>query len=163
MNEKIQAILLKIILDLKKENWIISPDWQITLRSEGHAPLKKDIPVDGTLGDDEWNDKLETHIDLKLITDDQFTYFPEYTVNTSIFIEGGTIKDVVHKMTADFAFTDHDYNNADKAGETARKISRLVENFIEEQYAEYINENSEQITDYKNGAWEADNDSIDDR
>ena len=45
MTDKHQAILLKLIVELKKKQWIATPDWQITLQSEKLIPLKKYFPV----------------------------------------------------------------------------------------------------------------------
>jgi hypothetical protein len=158
MNDKIQAILLKIILEMKKENWSVAPDWEVTLKGEGHVPLSKRVRVQGNLDDDEWSDDIETTIDLKLGSEDELTYFPEYTVYASIFIEGGGIEDIAYKMNASVAFTEHDVRDDAKAASAAKRITRLVEDHVEAAYSDYIDENGSAITDYKNGGWKADAD-----
>lgn len=148
---------------MKTENWSVAPDWQLTLKSEGHVPLAKRIRVQGNMNDEEWSDEIETTIDLKLASDDELTYFPDYTVYASIFIEGGAIDDIAYKMDAPAAFTEHDFQDDAKASSAAKRISRMVEEHIENAYNEYVDENSSAIEDYKNGGWKADDDSVDDR
>lgn len=158
MNEKIQAILLKIVLELKKDRWMVAPDWELTLKSEGHVPMTKTIPVQGNFGDDEWSDNIETTIYLKLTSNDEVTYFPEYTIYANIFIDGGTSKDIAYKLDASIAFTDHDVRDTQKASVAAKKISRLVEDHIESEYSDYVDQNGQSIRDYKQGGWKADDD-----
>lgn len=158
MNEKIQAILLKIVLELKKDKWSVAPDWEITLKGEGHVPLSKNIRVEGNLGDDEWSDAVETTIDLKLTSDDELTYFPDYTIYANIFIQGGSSKDIAYKLDADVAFTERDVRDDAKSTLAAKKISRLVEDHIESEYSDYVDQNGQDIKDYKQGGWRADHD-----
>lgn len=156
MNEKIQAILLKIIVELKKDHWRAHPDWQLTLKSEGHVPLQKNISVRGNLGEDEWSDDVDTTIDLKLTSDDELTYFPEYTIYANIMITGGASKDIAEKSDAPVAFTAEDFNDAAKASSAGKKISNLVSNYMENEYSNYVDQNASEITAYKQGGWKAD-------
>ena len=156
MNEKIQAILLKIVLELKKDKWAVSPDWEITLKGEGHVPLSKSIQVDGNLDDEEWQDEVDTIIDLKLESDDELTYFPEYTIYANIFIQGGSSKDIAYKLDADVAFTERDLRDDRKAALAAKKITRFVSDHISTEYSDYIDQNAQEIRNYKQGGWRAD-------
>lgn len=163
MNERIQAILLKIVVELKKMRWKAVPDWEITLKSEGHVSMVKSIGVEGSMGDEEWRDEVETYIDLKLSSDDEITYFPDYTVYGNIFIDGGSSKDIAYKMDADVAFTERDLGDDAKISIAAKKIDRLVENHIEQEYGDYIDMNAQEIKAYKQGGWKADDDASRDR
>jgi len=156
MNEKIQAILLKIIVELKKLRWAPAKDWEITFQGEGHVPLIKQIVVRGSLGDDEWRDEIETYIHLKLRSDDEITYFPEYSIYGSILIQGGNSKDIAFKMDADVAITDGDLNDNIKLIKAAARIDRLVEDHVEAEYNDYVADNGEQIKAYKQGGWKSD-------
>lgn len=158
MNEKIQAILLKIVIDLKKLGWITSPDWQITLKSEGHIPLVKSIDVTGNMDDDEWTDQVETTIDLSLGSDDEITYFPAYTIYATIYMKGGEGHDIASTLDADVAFTAHDLKDDKKASLSAKKISNIVEEHIATEYSDYIDKNAASIKAYKQGGWRADQD-----
>lgn len=163
MNEKIQAILLKIVVELKKLRWSPVADWEITLKSEGHVSLTKQVGVEGSMGDEEWRDEVETFMDLKLASDDEITYFPDYTVYGSIHIDGGAIKDIAYKMDADVAFTERDLGDDAKIALSAKKINRLVENHIEQEYGDYVDMNAQEIKYYKQGGWKADDDASRDR
>jgi hypothetical protein len=157
MNQNIQAILLKVVLELKKLSWVPGQDWEITLKSEGHVPLLKQVPVHGSMEDDEWRDDVETHMDLKMDSDDQITYFPDYTIYANIIISGGTSKDIVYKMDADVAFTEKEIKDDRKITECAKRINRLVDDHIEQEYVSYIDNNAEEIKWYKqSGAGKAD-------
>lgn len=155
MNEKIQAILLKIVVEMKKLRWFPDENWEITFKSEGHASLKKAIGVEGSLGDEEWRDEVDTLLNLKLSSDDEITYFPDYTVYGTINIDGGASKDVFHHMDADVAFTERDLGDDAKIALSAKKINRLVENHIEQEYGDYVDMNAQQIKYYKQGGWKA--------
>jgi hypothetical protein len=156
MNEKVQAILLKVVVELKKLQWYPGRDWEVTLKGEGHVPLVKQVSVEGNLGDEEWRDEIETALDIKLMSDDEITFFPEYTIYSQISIPGGPTKDVLHKMDADIAFTENDLNNEQKHVLAARKINRLVESHMQEEYGDYIDQNENEIMAYKQGGWKAD-------
>lgn len=149
MNEKIQAILLKIVLEMKKSQWAAAPDWELTLKSEGHVPLVKNVPVEGQIDNEKWTDVVQTHLELKLTSDDQITYFPEYSIYANIFIEGGADKDIAYKMDADVAFTANDLKDRPKMQSCADKINRLVENHIQSEFFQYIDRNAEEIIRYR--------------
>ena len=159
MNEKIQAILLRIVLGLKWFQWVAGQDWEITLKGEGHVPLVRQIEVEGNMDDEKWKDNVETMIHLKLSSDDEITYFPEYTVYANIFTRGAENKDVVFKMDVDVAFTKEDVKADDKFALASRKINGLVEDHIEQEYREYIDANAKNIKAYRQGGWKADNDA----
>jgi hypothetical protein len=159
MNEKTQAILLKIVIGLKRLKWTAGQDWEITLKGEGHVPLVRHIEVEGNMDNEKWKDNVETMIHLKLSSDDEITYFPEYTVYANIFIRGAENKDVVFKMDVDVAFTKEDVKADDKFALASRKINGLVEDSIENEYRDYIDANAKNIKAYRQGGWQADNDA----
>jgi hypothetical protein len=149
MNEKIQAILLRIVLELKKLRWTAGPDWAITFKSEGHIPLVKQVKVAGSMGDEEWEDYVETTINLKLASDDQITYFPDYTIYASISLQGVPNKDINYQIDADVAFTEKDMNDPKKTTLAANKINNIVEEYINTEYEEYVDSNGSAIVAYK--------------
>lgn len=151
MNEKIQAILLKIVLELKKDGWEVDQNWQITLKSEGHVPLAKTIPVDASFEGDEWSANVDTTIDLRLKSSDELTYFPNYTIYATISLEEIPSKDIAYQLDADVAFTDKDVRDDSKSVSAAKKISRLVQDHIRSEYDDYVNQNGEKIKNYKHG------------
>jgi hypothetical protein len=158
MNEKIQAVLLKLVIELKKLGWSAGEDWQITLKGEGHVPLMKMVPVQGTMNNEEWHDHVEIAMDLKLDSGDEITYFPDYTIFGQIFIDGGDNMDIAYKMDADVAFTKEDFKNGEKIVGAARKINRLIDDHVQNQYYKYIDDNTENIQYYKSsGQGRADN------
>jgi len=163
MNEKIQAILLKVVIELKKLQWSAAPDWEVTLKGEGHVPMIKNVSVEGSIGDEEFQDTVETAMDLKLVSDDQITYFPDYTVFGQILIPGGPNEDIAYKMDADVAFTDADISNERKIKEAAIKINRLVDSHIQTEFTDYVGDNHQDIEYYKKEGWKADDDARDDR
>jgi hypothetical protein len=111
--------------------------------------LLKQVTVHGSIDDEEWRDNVETHIELTLRSDDEITYFPEFTIYANILINGGTSKDVVYKLEADVAFTNNDLKDDRKIGHCATKINRLVDDHIEQEFSKYINDNAEAIKWYK--------------
>ena len=158
MNEKIQAILLKIILELKKMGWTAGPDWEITLKSEGYVPLVKLIPVEGYLNDKQWNDHVEIAMNLKLTSSDEVTFFPDYTIFGQISVEGGPNEDIASKMDADVAFTVSDYRKDSKLKSAAAKINRLIDDHIQTQYSNYIDTNKQEIEYQKDISGKSDDD-----
>ncbi len=156
MNDKIQAILLKIVLELKKIGWVANPDWEVTMKSEGHVPLVKQISVMGSMDDEEWRDDIETHIELKLSSEDQITYWPAYTIYANVFMDGGVSKDVVYKGDADVAFTEKDFKEDRKPKTAAERIDRIIAGHMEQEYADYVDNNAEAIRAYKQGGWKSD-------
>lgn len=145
MNEKIQAILLKLTVELKKIKWMTSPDWQITLKSEEHVSLIKQIKLHGEINDNEFTDDVQTHIEIKLVTQDEVTYYPEYTVYANLFIDSVGSKDLSYKMDADVAFMDKDFSDESKIALAAKKINGRVEDYIEKEFNEFISDSSSEI------------------
>lgn len=156
MNEKIQAITLKLVVALQKEKWNVDKDWQITLKSEGHVPLRKYVSVRGNLGDEDWSDDVDTTIDLRLASDDEITFFPEFTMYATLYISGGGGKDVAHKTDADVAFVADDFNDDKKIQLAAKKISNGVSEYIENEYSNYVDQNASDIQSYKMGGYKGD-------
>lgn len=145
MNEKIQAILLKITIELKKLGWTTSPDWQITLKSEEYVSLVKDIGVSGEINDNEFKDNVQTHIDMKLLSSDEVTYFPEYTVYANLFIDSVGSKDLSYKMDVDVSFMDKEFTNENKIVLAAKKIDRRISDYIEKEFESYVSDSSSEI------------------
>ena len=156
MNEKIQTILLKIVVELKKLQWKPVSDWEITLKSEGHVSLTKQVNVTGNLNDADINDTIETYVDLKFESGDEITYYPKYIVYASILISGGDHRDIMNEMDVDVAITEEDFNNHKKLQQAAEKIDDLVGDHIQEEYDDYISANARNIKAYKEGEWKAD-------
>lgn len=157
MNEKIQAILLKLVVELQKLRWKIpknadgSSDWQIALKADGHVTLIKPIIVQGNLADEpEWDDQVDTSIELKLASDDNLTFFPEFTIYADIFLDGASSKDIAYKTDSDIAFTERDVRDEAKAATAAKKITSTVEDFIQHEYSDYIDQNSQDLLHHKN-------------
>lgn len=164
MNDQMTAILLKIAIALKRMKWKASQNWELELKSEGKVSLLKDIEVEGSMGSRTWTDDIETYIELKMTSDDQLTFFPEYTIYGNIHIEGGGVKDIAYKLNSDVAFTIEDLNNDSKTLLAAQKLNRLVEQYVEKEYTDYIEENSDDIQQYTHGGgWKEDPESHSER
>jgi hypothetical protein len=145
MNKKIEGILLKLIVDLKKMGWAPAPDWEITLKSEGYASIIKSIKVAGELGTNKWKDVIETYVNLKLTSDDEITYFPECVIYATISVRGGINKDIAYKTNVSAAFTENDLSNTSKINSSANKIDRFIEDYMNEQYSIYLDEQEQNI------------------
>jgi len=163
MNDKIQAILLRVVLELKKRHWSAAPEWEITLKSEGYIPLVKQIQVDGSLDGRDWKDVVETTLHLKFSSRDQITFFPEYSIYASMLLAGGENKDIMYDQDVDVALTEKDIKDDNKIKITANKIDQQSGDYINEEYNEYVLSNSENIKMYNRGGWKADNDARGDR
>jgi len=152
MNEKMQAILLGIVIHLKKMGWTPGPDWEITLKSEGHVPMIKRISVQGSVEDEDWDDNVETFINFKLESRDDITYFPYCTVYTNISVVGLEVKDIVHELGIDVAFTEKDIKNTRNIKNASSRTNDLVEEYIRQEYATYVDMNAQKIKLYNMGA-----------
>ena len=146
MNRKITAILLELTVALTKAGWSAGKDWELTLKGEGHVPLLKRISVQGSIGKSKWVDSIETYIDLKLSSDDEITYFSDYTIYAHIALEGAEAKDIAYKMGGNVAFTEEDIRKKSKIESAAKKINRLVEVHISHEYQDYVDTNEESLS-----------------
>lgn len=133
MNEKIQLILFKIVLDLKKLGWKSMPDWEITFKSEGHISMTKVIPVKIDVNGRRSSDSVETYLNFKFSSDDQITFYPEYNVSTSIFINS-EIKDISENMDIDIPFSEEDLQDLQKINAASVRINDSIQNYIQESY-----------------------------
>ena len=151
MNEKIQAILLKIILELKKVGWVAAPDWEITLHSEKKVPLARSIPVEGSMNNERWDDFIGITLELELKSDDQITYFPDLSIYGQIFIDGGTSEDIAYTMPVSVAITEDDLKSERKIKDASSKINKFAEDYIQGEYTDYIDDNQQNIEYYNKG------------
>lgn len=150
MNKKIQSILLQIVVVLEKQHrWGIKSDWRITFKAEGHVPLIKKVGVEGNFDNDDWRDDVDTYIDLKFVTDDEITYFPEVYVYGSISMPGVEIKDLAYKIKVPEAFTSGEFKNKSKIEGCAKKVNDLADEYIGLMYDDFIYKNGSSIKAYK--------------
>lgn len=156
MNEKIQAILLKLVLNLKRFKWIPGQDWELTLKSQKHIPIQKSVSVVGNIDGEEFSDQLDTHVELTLESSDQITFYPTYTLYSTIFLDGAGSHEVVHSSDIDIAFTDKDIKEDKKIEEAAKRMDRLIADQLDSEYNSYIADNDQAIKAYKYGGWKAD-------
>jgi hypothetical protein len=162
MTEKIQTIFLKLIRDLKRDKWIPSPDWEITLKSEGQVSLQKNINVSNYIGDREVKEEILTNIDVKMASNDNITFFPEYTIYANIMLNGLVSEDVTYKSEANVAFTEHDFGKDEKINQAAGSISRQVGEYIDGQFNDYCSNHNDEISNYHlSGEYKADNEEDD--
>jgi hypothetical protein len=158
MNENIRKLLVRIALALKAKGWKAAEDIELTLKSDGKLVLNKPVKVDASVNDKEWRENVETSLHFTLASDDQITFFPEYSIFAEFFIEGATgSHDVAFKSDADVGFTEHDQLATDpdikqkvnlKIAQTAKMMDDLVEMQIQDEFDEYANESSHDIQAY---------------
>jgi hypothetical protein len=150
MDKKVEGVMLQIAKKLEKDQgWMVDKDWALSLKSEGHITFVRSFMVHGSLDEDKWKDQIVVTIHLKLGTDDEWTYWPEFTIYAQIKI--GDIKedDIAYKMQSNVAFMPDDVKDEAKAGKAAREITRLVESHLSEVYQDYIEKNEEVVRFYK--------------
>lgn len=151
MNPKAEAILLQIVKALKQNEWSTGENWQLTLKADGHIPLIRSVMASASMDGDKWKDQIQAYITLKVSTEDEWTYFPEFTLYAQIAIGSIPSKDVSYKMIGNEAFMEKDIKDSKKFISAAREIDRMVQNHINEVYQDYVDENDELVRFYKQG------------
>ena len=152
MQQKIQIILFQLVAELKKLGWLAEKDWELTYQVERTVKLTKEISVEGSIGDaPAWTDSFLTSIAIKLESDDEITYFPEYVIETELFVPGGNIREIQYSTDNETAFSDRDITNPAKAMTSAKQIDVHVANHIQEAFDEYLLENGNAIDDSTKG------------
>jgi hypothetical protein len=149
MNQKAQVILLQIIKALQQNKWTTDNQWQLSLKADGYVPLMRSVVVQGSLDGDKWQDQIYTIIRLKITTDDEITFFPEFSLYAQIAIGEIPAKDIEIQMMGNVAFTDKDMTDSKKFISAAREINRMVDNHLDESYQDYINVNEQFVKFYK--------------
>jgi hypothetical protein len=151
MNEKIQAILLSIILELKKLKWAPADDWEISLHTDKKGSLTKKIPVQGSLKNEKWNDHIEILMELTLNTEDRITYFPKFSIYGHIFITSDLTGDIVYVMDDNISYMEDDVRNTSKFKSSAANINRLIKDYVQSEYTNYIGSHKNDIDYHKSG------------
>ena len=149
MNQKAQVILLQIVKILKENQWKTDSQWQLSLKVDGFVPLMRSIIADGRLDDDKWKDQVNTLIRLKMSTDDDITFFPEFSIYAQIALGEVPAKDIEYSMMGNTAFTEKDLKDEKKFKSAASEINRMVDDHINEVYQDYIDMNDELLKFYK--------------
>lgn len=151
MNQKAEAILLQIVKALGQNRWITGKDWQLTFKTDGHIPLISTISAQASMDGDKWKEQIQALIHLKISTEDEWTYFPEFTLYAQVAIGEIPAKDIAYKMVGNESFMEKDITNDKKFRSAAREITRMVESHINEVYQDYVDENDELVRFYKQG------------
>jgi hypothetical protein len=152
MNQKAQIILLQIVKALKSNDWTGDNQWELSLKADGNVPLVRLVPVDGQSETEKWKDQVHTLIRVSVTTDDEITFFPEFSLYAQIAIGSIPAKDIEYKTAGNVAFTDKDLKNEKKFQSAALEISRMVDSYIGEMYQDYIDINHELVKFYKQGS-----------
>jgi hypothetical protein len=151
MNQKAEAILLQIVRALEKNEWTPGKDWQLTLKTDGHIPLIRSVKVEASLDGDKWKDQVQVYITLNVSTEDEWTYFSEFTLYAQVAIGSIPTKDIAYKMIGNEAFMEKDIKDEKKFLHAGREIDRMVQDHISEAYQDYVDENDELVRFYKQG------------
>lgn len=149
MNPKAEAILLQIVRALEHNGWSANKDWKLTFKADGHVPLIRSVVAEASMDGDKWKDQIESYITVKMISEDEWTYFPEFTLYAQIAVGSIPPQDVAYKMSGNEAFMETDIKNEKKAMSAAREINRMVQNHINEVYQDYVDKNEDLIRFYK--------------
>ena len=151
MNPKAEAILLQLVKALAENEWITGKDWQLTFKADGHIPLIRTVTVQASMDGDKWKEQVQAYITLKVSTEDEWTFFPEFTLYAQVAIGSIPTKDIAYKMIGNEAFTEKEIKDTKKFISAAREIDRMVQNHINEVYQDYVDENDELVRFYKQG------------
>jgi hypothetical protein len=155
----ITAGLMNVAKNMKSHGWNPARDWEITLKGELKFPLTKTIRVSAWAGDMQLSDDILTTVHLLMNDEIGRTFFPEGEVFASIHIDGGDIKDAEVKLPSNIALTRIEVGDNIKIAEAARRLDRSIVSFIQDQFDDYTQENAEQIQQYHQGEWRADDDA----
>ena len=149
MNQKSQILLLHMVKALKTDKWASDNQWELSLKADGNVPLMRAVAVKGSLDGEEWKDQIHTMIRATITTDDEITFFPEFTLYAQIAIGNIPAKDIEYKMAGNVAFSDKDLKNDKKFHSAAREINRMVDNYVQELYQDYVDVNEDLVKFYK--------------
>ena len=149
MNQKSQILLLQMVKALKANNWSSDSQWELSLKADGNVPLMRAVAVKGSLDGEEWKDQIHTMIRATITTDDEITFFPEFTLYAQIAIGNIPAKDIEYKMAGNVAFSDKDLKNDKKFHSATREINRMVDNYVQELYQDYVDVNEDLVKFYK--------------
>ncbi len=150
MDKKVEGILLQIVRKLENEGgWAADKDWAITFKGEGYITLVRQFVVHGSLDEDKWEEQLPVTIQLKLGTEDEWTYWPEFTIYAQINIGEIKDEDIAYKMQSNVAFVPDDVKDESKAVEAAREITNLVNGHVGEVYQDYVEKNEDVVRFYR--------------
>lgn len=151
MNPNAEVILLQIVRALEKNEWSTGKDWQLTFKADGHIPLIRSVMAEASMDGDKWKDQIEAYITLKISSEDDWTYFPEFILYAQIAVGSIPPKDIAYKMIGNEAFMEKNIKDEKKFLSAGREINRMVQNHINEVYQDYVDENDELIRFYKQG------------
>jgi len=151
MSQKSEIILLQIVKALESIGWLVDSQWQLSLKADGFIPLMRSITTQGSLNDTEWSDEIHTLIRLKVTTEDEITFFPEFSLYAQIAVGSVPPQDIDYKMMGNQSFTDKDVKDTKKAATAAKEITRMVESHINEAYQDYLDKNEDLVTFHAQG------------
>jgi len=149
MNQKSQIILLQLVKALQSSKWTSDNEWQLSLKVDGYVPLVRTVIVEGNLDGDKWKDQIYVMIRLKVSTEDEITFFPEFSIYAQIAVGSIPSKDIDYKMAGNEAFTEKDLKDNKKFNSASHEINRLVDSYINEVYQDYVDVNEDLVKFYK--------------
>lgn len=149
MNQKSQIILLQLVKALQSSKWTSDNQWQLSLKADGYVPLVRPVIVEGNLGGDKWKDQIYVMIRLKVSTEDEITFFPEFSIYAQVAIGSIPSKDIDYQMAGNEAFTEKDLKDNKKFNSASHEINRMVDSYINEVYQDYVDVNEDLVRFYK--------------
>ena len=149
MNQKSQIILLQLVKALQSSKWTSDNQWQLSLKVDGYVPLVRPVIVEGNLGGDKWKDQIYVMIRLKVSTEDEITFFPEFSIYAQVAIGSIPSKDIDYQMAGNEAFTEKDLKDNKKFNSASHEINRMVDSYINEVYQNYVDVNEDLVKFYK--------------
>jgi hypothetical protein len=124
MSKKSNVILLQVVKALESIGWKPDVQWQLSLKADGHIPLMHSVIAHGSLNDSEWTDDVQTLIRLRVTTDDEITFFTEFSVYAQIAIGSISSQEIDYQMMGNQAFTEKDVKDTKKAILAAKEIGK---------------------------------------
>ena len=149
MNQKSQIILLQLVKALQSSKWTSDNQWQLSLKADRYVPLVRPVIVEGSLDGDKWKDQIHVMIRLKVSTEDEITFFPEFSIFAQIAIGSIPSKDIDYQMAGNEAFTEKDLKDNKKFNSASHEINRMVDSYINEVYQDYVDVNEDLVKFYK--------------
>ena len=148
MNQHSTIMLLQLVKAMKTHGWASDSQWELSLKADGHVPLIRQVEVHAEMDDKKWKDQVSAMVNLRITTEDEITFFPSITVYAQIAIGSIPPEDIEYATAGNESFTEKDIKDHTKFKQAAAELTRIVDNYINEIYGNYVTKNDELIRFY---------------
>lgn len=148
--DKSVLLLMALLKGLEKFEWRADPDAAVSAKADKTVRAYKSVPIKVKF-EKEWQDEVETTMDVALDTDDEITFFPKVVLFANLQIGAIPPEEIQYEVVTDAAISTLDLEGeaVENIAKSARQINTIICSYVNKAYYMYCEKNKDGIKFYQ--------------